>query len=413
MEGQERILGIDDNVDALLWRLCLIEAAQERVILATFDFRDDKSGQDIMASLLNAADRGVKVQILIDGINGRLRLSKSKNFQELIAHENVEAKLYNPVNLMMPWKINYRMHDKYLIVDDFAYILGGRNTDNIFLGDYKKSYNQDRDILVYETIPGEGMSFVQLTEYFEQIWNLPYCKEYKKQRYAGEYLKKHYQEMRSRYPDAFIEPVWEEITIETNGVELCTNPMESNNKVPELWERLVYEMNQCEDILIQTPYIICNRKMYQDLKNICAESKRVDIILNAVESGTNPFGCTDYLNQKYRVRKTGIYTYEYLGEQAVHTKTILVGDNISIVGSYNLDMRSTYLDTEMMLVIDCPELNASIRSQAEKMKEASRQIAPNGAITDGKNYPSVDQDIGKKVYYGILRVIIIPFRHLL
>ena len=99
MEGQERILGIDDNVDALLWRLCLIEASRERVILATFDFRDDKSGQDIMASLLNAADRGVKVQILIDGINGRLRLSKSKNFQELIAHENVEAKLYNPVNL--------------------------------------------------------------------------------------------------------------------------------------------------------------------------------------------------------------------------------------------------------------------------------------------------------------------------
>lgn len=413
MEAQERILSIDDNMDALLWRLRLIEAARERVVLTTFDFRDDKSGKDIMASLLHAADRGVEVQILIDGINGRLRLSGSDTFQELIAHENVEAKLYNPVNLLMPWRINYRMHDKYLIADDFAYILGGRNTDNLFLGNYKKSYNEDRDILVYETIPGEGNSYVQLVEYFDQIWNLPCCKEYKKRGFTEGYLKKHYPEVRNKYPDAFIEPVWEEMTIETNGIELWTNPMEPKNKESELWERLVDEMKQSDRILIQTPYIICNRKMYQDLEDINIGNKKFELILNAVESGTNPFGCTDYLNQKRQVRKTGVFTYEYLGAQAVHTKTILAGDNISMVGSYNLDMRSTYLDTEMMLVIDCPELNASIRGQAEKMKEASRQIAPDGAITDGKDYLPVKQDIGKKVYYGILRVIIIPFRHLL
>jgi len=61
----------------------------------------------------------------------------------------------------------------------------------------------------------------------------------------------------------------------------------------------------------------------------------------------------------------------------------------------------------MMLVIDCPELNASIRRQAEKMKEVSRQIAPDGAITDGKGYMSVEQDIGKKVYYGIWEMVLV------
>lgn len=130
MAGQERILNIENNVDALVWRLRLIESAKENIVLATFDFRDDNSGQDMMAALLNAADRGVKVQILVDGINGTLYLRGSRNFRELTSHENVEVKLYNPITLIKPWKNNYRMHDKYLIADDFAYILGGRNTDD-------------------------------------------------------------------------------------------------------------------------------------------------------------------------------------------------------------------------------------------------------------------------------------------
>ena len=165
MDGQERVLSIDNNMDALLWRLRLIESAKETIVLATFDFRDDNSGQDMMSVLFNAADRGVKVRILVDGINGTLRLTGRRNFQELAAHENVEVKLYNPITLVKPWKNNYRMHDKYLIADDFAYILGGRNTDDLFLGNYADSYNEDRDILVYETVPGKGHSFIQLQEY--------------------------------------------------------------------------------------------------------------------------------------------------------------------------------------------------------------------------------------------------------
>lgn len=61
---------------------------------------------------------------------------------------------------------------------------------------------------------------------------------------------------------------------------------------------MVKEMNEVDNILIQTPYIICNQKMYQDLTEICSRSVKTEIIINAVESGTNPFGCTDYLNQK-------------------------------------------------------------------------------------------------------------------
>ncbi|MDO4321274.1 MAG: phospholipase D family protein [Lachnospiraceae bacterium] len=430
-KAQERVRSIDDNTEALLWRLRLIETAQERVVLTTFDLRDDNSGRDVMAALFHSAQRGVKVQVLVDGMNGVLRLTGSDCFRELSSQENVEIKLYNPITLLAPWKNNYRMHDKYVIADDFAYLLGGRNTDDLFLGSYVDSYNEDRDILVYEEMPGAGNSFIQLEEYFDQIWNLPCCKTYKKMAAGPAYLEEHYQEVRKKYPQAFAGTDsgeaesgtdggpdsdgfdWEAATLETQGVELCTNPINPGNKHPVLWDRLVEEMKQEEDILIQTPYIICDKKMYQDLTELCADGARTEIIINAVESGTNPFGCTDYLNQKKKVRGTGVQTYEYLGNQALHTKTVLAGERISIVGSCNLDMRSIYLDTEMMLRIDSRELNAQLREQAETMKDRCRSVSPEGVVTEGENYQAREQSAGKKIIYGILRAVIIPFRHLL
>lgn len=408
---QERVLSIDDNMDALLWRLRLINEAQDSIVLCTFDFRDDDSGCDVMATLLHAAQRGVDVRIMVDGINGALYLTGSRNFRELADHENVQVRLYNPVNLLLPWRINYRMHDKYLIADNFAYILGGRNTNNLFLGEYADSYNEDRDILVYETVPGEGVSYRQLQDYFERIWNLSCVKSYKSVTCGKGILEKHYQAVQEKYPDAFTEIEWSKVTLKTNGIELCTNPMEPENKQPLLWDRLITESRQREDILIQTPYIICSSDMYKDLKEL--STCGVEIITNAVESGANPFGCTDYLNQKGKIYQTGVHVYEYLGEQALHTKTILVGNTISIVGSCNLDMRSVYLDTEMMLVIESEELNQLLRGQAEELKKQSRHMYPDGRTVDGEHYVPLNQGILKRIFYEVLRVVIIPFRHLL
>ncbi len=409
--SQERILCIDNNMDALLWRLRLIENAQESIVLCTFDFREDNSGGDMMASLFHAAERGVDIRIMVDGINGMLYLTGSRGFRELSAHENVQVKFYNPVNLLIPWRINYRMHDKYMIVDDFAYILGGRNTNDLFLGNYRDSYNEDRDMLVYETMSGQGRSYLQLKGYFEQIWNLPCARPYRKVAYKKEILAERYSVMREKYPEVFTDIQWEDVTMETKAVELYTNPIEPENKQPLLWNKMIDELKKSERILIQTPYVICSRDMYHDLAEISVNG--AEIITNAVEGGANPFGCTDYLNQKEEIYKTGVHVYEYLGEQALHTKTILAGDSISMVGSCNLDMRSVYLDTEMMLFIDCEELNQSLRRQASQLKEHSRHISPDGMISDGEAYVPLEQGPMKKLFYEVLRVLVIPFRHLL
>lgn len=412
----ERIRSIDDNQEALMWRLRLIEAAKERIILTTFDFWDQESGQDVIGALWQAAERGVKVQILLDGFNGGLFLPKDHRLRQLASHEQVEIRLYNPLNLLTPWKINYRMHDKYLIADDFAFLLGGRNTDNRFLGNYQDHYNVDREILVYETESGKGLSYRQLMDYFQEIWALPCCKPLKNVTEETD-LSACYQRVVQRYPECFqgvlTTAELEAATIEAEQVELWSNPIQAENKAPVIWTRMMDAMSRKQDVLVQTPYIICSKDMYEDLRTVCSSESGADIVINAVELGSNPFGCTDYLNQKKHLRDTGVHIYEYLGEQALHTKAVVIGPDLTIAGSCNFDMRSVYLDTELMLAIKSPELNAQIRSQIETLKDSSRHMSPDGSIEDGADYHPAEPDFKKELTYGILRVVTLPFRHLL
>ena len=417
--ASERVRCIDDNEEALIWRLKLIESAQEEIILSTFDLREDNSGRDMMACLLQAADRGVQVKIFVDGINGMLQLWDSDCFNVLAAHPNVEAKLYNPVNLLLPWRLNYRMHDKYLIADNTAYLLGGRNTNDLFLGNYRESYNIDRDILVYEEENATSGSLAQFRAYFESIWALESNKMLKGTKNTGktaeakEWQTAHYEELKIRYPAAFKETDWQEETVAATRVELLVNPIGPKNKEPGLWATLVKVMEEGHNILIQTPYIICNDAMYCGLTGLCEDGKQLQIITNAVENGANPWGCTDYLNQKKQILQTGVTVSEFLGGQSLHTKTVLVDDNISVVGSFNLDIRSAYLDTEMMLYIDCPELNAGLRKTAETQLDYCRHVAPDGLESFGAEYREVALPTGKKLFYGIVRIVVLPFRYLL
>lgn len=72
-----------------------------------------------------------------------------------------------------------------------------------------------------------------------------------------------------------------------------------------------------------------------------------------------------------------------MNEVPVHTKAVLLDDRLSVVGSYNLDMRSTYLDTELMLVIDSKELNQQIQSTEGTYIEKVKKFWSNGQETEG------------------------------
>ena len=88
-------------------------------------------------------------------------------------------------------------------------------------------------------------------------------------------------------------------------------------------------------------------------------------------------------------------------------------DDISIVGSYNLDMRSTYLDTELMLVIESQELNKQIRATEDTYIEKSKEVCPDGQETEGSLYKEKTLNKKKQMFYSVLRILVRPFRHLL
>ena len=408
----ERVKSIESAEDALLYRLRLIENAEEEIVFSTFDLRADGSGQDIMAALYGAAQRGVRVRVIVDGLNGFLHLQNSGVLRALAAEENVEVRFYDPIDLLRPWKLNYRLHDKYLIADGEKYILGGRNTNDLFLGSYQEEQNIDRDLLVVSD-GGEGTSVSQLLSYFESVWSQPENRTITgKASSQTDALRERDAFLRSGFPEAFAAVDWEAETTAVVRVSLFSGSPRAEDKAPELWDALVRLMAQGDDVLLQTPYIICNHKMYDDLEQLAA-SRQVRALTNAVENGANPSGCSDYLREKQNILSRGLDVYEVICGQSLHTKTILIGDDLSVVGSFNADMRSAYLDTELMLVVESEEVNAALRQESVQYIDQSRLALHDGGTEYGARFEETALPWAKRALYGVLSVVSRPVRHLL
>ena len=321
------------------------------------------------------------------------------------------------------------MHDKYLIADDTAYILGGRNSNNLFLGAYRDTYNIDRDLYVLEEAETKASDAAQEKEqnslqdikaYFEEIWaqtdqKIFRKKETEKTEEGLALLREHYKELQTAYPQAFTDTqvLLTQDLIRVESIQFLHNSLYADEKVPVVYQRICQEMEKGEDILIQTPYIICDKGMYADLTELSKAGKQIDIITNAVESGANPWGCTDYLNERKHILKTGAGVYACMAGQSLHTKTVLIDDETSIVGSYNLDLRSTYLDTELMLLVKSKELNRQLREQAVTYQEKSVYEKAGKTEQAGSQYEKKEMSGSQKIIYSILRILIRPIREVL
>ena len=404
--AQERVMTIEDSDSALLLRLQLIESARRELIFSTFDLRADESGQDVMSALCAAAERGVQVRMIVDGLNGFLHLQGDATLRALAAAENVEVRFYDPVDLLRPWKLNYRLHDKYLIAD------GERNTSDLFLGSYQEKRNIDRDVLVVSN-GSENSSVRQLAAYFESVWSQPENRTIKGR--ASEKtgaLHERYESLRENCPAAFADADWEEMTMPVTRVSLLHNSPRAENKSPELWDTLCRLMEQGDDVLLQTPYLICNRAMYDDLTRLAAQ-RQVRILTNAVETGANPSGCADYLIEKRTILSCGLEVYEAVSDQSLHTKTVLIGNDLSVVGSFNADMRSAYLDTELMLVIESESFNDVLRQAEAPYIARSRLVLHDGSTACGAQFEETALPPLKRALYRVLSVALRPVRHLL
>ncbi len=107
------------------------------------------------------------------------------------------------------------------------------------------------------------------------------------------------------------------------------------------------------------------------------------IMTNSVANNGNPFGAADYArNRNNRILSTGINIWEYEGGYSYHGKSILIDDDLSVIGSFNMDMRSVYLDTELMLVIRSKDINKQLEEGMMEYEKVSRQILEGGTYND-------------------------------
>ena len=439
----ERARIIEDNGDALLERVKMISNAKSEIVLSTFDFRADESGKIILGALIDAADRGVSVNVIVDGVSGFLRMKGNPYFEALAASSGTSIKIYNKVNPLAPWRSMGRLHDKYLIADKSSYIIGGRNTFSYFLGSNSQYKNYDRDVLVYCENANEDSSVNDLLSYFENVWNYKESKPYMSGVNSLESDSGHFiinadenndksnsvtkkksnllsksdvaaakEELISLYTEYYannsdniftVTSSDEELkdadydnisgdrtdntdnniykdTYEVRNIALLSNPIEYTSKKPVVWYQLVELMkNAHSKVKIHTAYIICNDYMYDGLEEVCNSVENVSLMTNSIGNNGNPFGSADYYVNKNKILGTGIDVWEYEGGYSYHGKSVLIDDNISVIGSFNLDMRSVYLDTELMLVIDSEDINRQLSESMESYEHVARNANSDGS----------------------------------
>lgn len=432
MEGSDRAMLLETNESAWEERMRLLNLAENRIILSTFDFRDGESPRDILSVMLHKADQGVKVQILVDGFSGLVRMEGRSLFYALSSHPNVEIKLYNPINLLLPWKTQGRMHDKYIIADDYAYILGGRNTFDYFIGSYPAaSRSYDREVLIYNTAyktarAGES-SLNQVEDYFNHVWDLDVCRLFhddaaladkKKVQKERELLRKRYEALAEQHPELFYpeegaDSYYEAATVPAGKITLVSNPTDIYAKEPVVFYTLTELMKKAQETVnIHSPYAVFNDYMYETMAQV-TEKVPVSMMVNSVENGDNFFASSDYPMHRREILQTGVQLLEYDGGTSYHGKSLVIDHKLCAVGSYNFDLRSTYLDTELMLVIESPKLSRQLEAYMMQFEKDCRQVLPDGSFYFPEHIKAAPVPLWKRAAWKVTGFFMQPFRFLL
>ncbi len=392
---------------ALEARLNLIANAKTSLVVGTYLYADDESGRAIAAALLAAADRGVSVRVLTDGLIGAANLLGSNLGYALGTHPNIEVRYYNPVNLLEPWGLSARYHEKYVIADDRVFVLGGRNVSDEFLTqEGHPSYNYDMDVLVWRESPAEGSACAALGGYGDAVWGtqcerlltcLPACRREAVEKLRGE-LNARYAALRQSYAGAMAPADWEAQTAPIDGFTLLYNPMEAGVKQPGVWAGLTALMREArERVWIQTPYLVLNSRMRDDLAQAAALPSDMQIITNSRAGGNNIVASADAVFHRPMVTKMELALYEFQGGASMHTKTMLIDRDISVFGSFNFDMRSAYSDTELMLVIRSEAVNEQLEAHMREMRAQSLRVEADGGYVQEDGVEALVTPWGKNL----------------
>lgn len=385
--GVDRAVLIDKPRDSAIVRVNMIETAKESLDISYYSMESGKVTNTFWGLLLEAADRGVKVRIILDGIANGMKDDKKEIIYALKKHPNIQLKFYEPMNIWKPWTFNNRLHDKYIIADERIAIIGGRNISDRFMvpEGYEGEVTFDRDVVIYNNSQKDSV-LQDMDLYFNKVYNSQYVKDVihtlskKQEKKATEKTKELHESLqkeRAIKENIFNTPInWKQVTLPTNKITLIHNPIQRFIKEPWVW----YEMNQLfqradKSIFLQSPYIIPSKKMMSGFFNEMQKSGvTVKVLTNSRASTPNYLAFSVYLNYRKQIVESGAAVYEYHGEHSIHTKAYGIDDEISLIGSFNMDPRSAFLSTETMVVIHSKEIKKQLDGLTNEYEKKSLLI---------------------------------------
>jgi putative cardiolipin synthase len=414
-EGNSGFRIIPVGADGFLVRMQLINAAERTLDLQYFIFRGDDTGKLLTGAVIRAADRGVRVRVLID--DGET-VSGDEQITALESHPSIEIRIFNPfayrghVKLFRAMefmldasRLDYRMHNKLLVVDNAVALIGGRNVGDEYFQIDPGSQVADDDIFA------AGPIAQKLSVTFDEFWNSDLAIPAEALG-AGmtsrsnldehrEELKEQSRQMKSDGVDyvtrvAAGEPfngiisgrlplVWAHAQV------VCDSPdkklVERGEMVGRLMHRAVASATTAvqSELLMITPYLIPGKEGMQIIRDLRQRKVRVRILTSSLESSTVLPAQSGYMHYRVPLLESGVELYEIrsllgnargsgettaisrYGNYSLHAKLFVFDRKRLFIGSMNFDQRSMHLNTEIGLIIDSPVLAQQIAARFEAM----------------------------------------------
>ncbi len=401
-EGKTGIYVLEKGEESLLGRAWLTDKAQETIDIQYFIWSTDNVGILASEALLRAAERGVKVRVLVDDF---LIDAAEESLLALATHPNVSIKIYNPRHSVgiSSWKryfylitgfrkSNQRLHNKIAIFDGRVGITGGRNMANEYY-DFDHEYNfRDRDVIL------AGHSVLDMTRVFNEFWNTELSVSVEElleatleditedeindarkvlhiyagdsANYAAE-VKSALENMTVKVMKLWPMLIWDDTVFVSDKPGKNTGDSGLGGGGDSTTYLLNEVMLAKKSITIQSPYLVMPKGGLGVFSDLIKQGVTVNIVTNSLASTDNLLAFSGYQNQKKELLDIGINVFEYkpypaiakellmragytkkkMPVFAIHAKTMVIDSKTLFIGTFNLDPRSANLNTEVGVIV--------------------------------------------------------------
>lgn len=382
--------------DAFGARLALMDRADVSIDAQYFLMKPDNAGHVFSAKLIEAADRGVRVRLLLDDI---FTTVEDIDLAVLDDHPNIELRILNPIARKGVFAFNYighfslanrRMHNKAFVVDNQVAVVGGRNIAEEYFQLSNEGAFLDFDMLTVGPIVRE------VSSNFDTYWNhqlaVPMEALYTKGsperlEQARVALRHEMQEAgETIYAEAINTPLMKQLDEQSLSPYIARARLFSDypdkllEKVSEEQQVVVNEMRKVlagaeKEIILVTPYFIPRKRGIELIRELRARDIRIVVVTNSLATNNHTAVHSSYASYRKDLLKAGVELWEARVDAAkianedgeggfdhltLHTKGILIDRNKVFVGSLNLDPRSIDINSEMGLLIESSELAGTL-----------------------------------------------------